>query len=510
MNTPSHRRQVRKWLEEEEAESPGEEASPVGDAREAAVCAKAPVPPLTGREAPPPMASPAAKKKREPQRIEEEERRQLRSRLDGVKERLLQSRGTAGKPAGRGRPRAPIEVSSSPGYSPSPVGERRRTGNELQGLELPPLDAIPGEVGKHPNKDRSSRKRTKEKKKNHGGAPMKALADMATSGTTTGTLQSQLVVRAAEVAQQKRAKKKEKSRASGSKDPTKRLAKILTEAMQGKKKKKKKDKTTTVKKEKPKRPGGSDPSDSSESSSRTSRRSSSGGNSRRSSKRGSSSSEEDRLEPPLKKRSLQKPGSVLKMLVDHARQQLDQTSKLTLDQSEQDPTQGIRLASYFSIVLKGRITNMAIARELHLLAHSLDLLRAGQLDAMGDLLAGRFMSLHQASIDGHWNAAKFLELMPMDEVSAAGNAVVLQARKHAKLSAKVEHGDSSRWHASGPGRGGKGKPGWRADGDWNTDSKGKGKKGDKGKGKTKTTWKGNNMQGGEAEVPRSKEKVPEK
>ena len=48
------------------------------------------------------------------------------------------------------------------------------------------------------------------------------------------------------------------------------------------------------------------------------------------------------MEAPLRRKAKKKPGSVLKMLVEHARAQLDQTSKVDVSYQE-DPTQGIKL-----------------------------------------------------------------------------------------------------------------------------------------------------------------------
>ena len=102
----------------------------------------------------------------------------------------------------------------------------------------------------------------------------------------------------------------------------------------------------------------------------------------------------------MKRKSQQHPGSVLKLLVAHARAQLDQTSKVSVGRSEEDPTQGIKLASYYSIVLKPQLqSSPAALRELHFLSHSMDLLRSGQLDKLGDVMASRFIAVHQSTIE---------------------------------------------------------------------------------------------------------------
>jgi hypothetical protein len=206
---------------------------------------------------------------------------------------------------------------------------------------------------------------------------------------------------------------------------------------------------------------------------------------------------------------MQKPGSVLKLLVDHAKEKLDQTSKIAVSRrDEDDMTQGVRITTYFAIVVKGQLNQSSPQlRELHMLAHALDLLRGGELDSLGDLMASRFISLHQAGLDGNWHAARHLEMIPYDESSAAGAAVVLQARKHAKMAAQVAGAVPPTWKGGGRGKG-SGRGGWE-DSTWTSDGKARGKKGEKGKGRGKGAWKGQG-QGENAGDGKSKEKLPEK
>lgn len=146
-------------------------------------------------------------------------------------------------------------------------------------------------------------------------------------------------------------------------------------------------------------------------------------------------------------------------------------------------------------------------REMHLLSACMDALREGALDHVGDLLAARFISLHQSILDSNWVAARQLELLPLEETSAAGPQLVLQARKQAKLAAKVTQPELWATPGAGKGRGSRGKgTGWP---DWQQDSKGKSKKGGRGKGKGRGWW----GQGGESHEPdpsKKKEKAPEK
>lgn len=100
-----------------------------------------------------------------------------------------------------------------------------------------------------------------------------------------------------------------------------------------------------------------------------------------------------------------------------------------------------------------------------------------------------------------------MELMPLEDVSAAGTDIVLQARRHAKLAAKVASPDLWTPSPFSRGRGGRGKgSGW----DQNSEQKGRGKKGQKGKGKGKTWWPQAPHQDGEDGIPKKKDKGGEK
>lgn len=68
---------------------------------------------------------------------------------------------------------------------------------------------------------------------------------------------------------------------------------------------------------------------------------------------------------------------------------------------------------------------------------ALDHLRLGQLDKVADCIAARFLALHQAHLDGHWDAARNLEIYCPEVLSAAGAEVTLRARKHSRMLDKV-------------------------------------------------------------------------
>ena len=430
--------------------------------------------------------------------------------------------GTPRAPADAGH--APVQipgdeeawsVSSSPGYSPSALGENLSVGNNLPRPRGPPkpLADVPrdDEAAVVPHGTANKRRRKVEEKKKK----REAILDQAvTRGGTMSGLQRQLVLRAAENANQKARKKKEESKKEASKNPGQKLLKILTEAVRPKKDRKaeKRKKKKKEKKAKRRQLGVKpDPDGSSSDPSGNSPTPSSGDGSDKESTSTSSSEKKDKYEPPLKKRSKKHPGSVLKLLVEHARTQLDQTAKVSVDQGTlQDPTQGVRLASYFNIVVKPQIQGAQAAnREMHFLSNGMDMLRAGQLDSLGDLMASRFIAVHQSTIDGGWHAARHLELLPYEEVSAAGTAVVLEARKHAQTTAKALNTDPSGWKGAYKGRGGRGKGGGQED--WQYEGKGKSRKGDKGKGKNKNWWQNNvNPEGEGKDAGKRKEKAGEK
>lgn len=450
----------------------------------------------------------------------EEATAELRARLAKAKQRLSGAGGVP-PPGGHGKA-APVAEelfvdSSSISPSPSPLPERLGSGTMLPhlelldstGLEKDRAEVAPRKVTVKVEETTPVKKKKGKVKKAKKAAPSGALAILeptskeATKGGGSSSLQHQLAVRAATAASSAKKKKCEKDRRDRKRKPGNQLAKILTSCM-GLSSKKKMEKERKARKRKASKEGdiygrgdGSldppDPSgDSSEGSSSEQEEDDSSED---------TDKEERRLEPPLRKRALKKPGSVLQLLVSHARAQLDQTSKVELTPGlEQDATQGVRLNSYFSICVKPTLgTALNQKRELHHLSLALDLLRQGELSGLGDLLAARFMAIHQSVVDQGWSAARHMELLPYEETAATTPSVVLQARKHAQLSNKVMYGEAGPWSGGGKGRPSKGKYNAWGDSEWQSDGKGKSKKGNKGKGKGKPSWsnKGQTQQDGD-------------
>ena len=202
------------------------------------------------------------------------------------------------------------------------------------------------------------------------------------------------------------------------------------------------------------------------------------------------SSSESEVTAPLKKRSLKHPGSILRLLISHATEALDQSATLEMDK-ESAVTGGIKMVTYFNLLVRPNFNQGSRdLKEMHLLAVCLDQLRSGQLKQLADSLSARFLALHCAAVEGSWAAAKHLELHPLEAVQSAPTEVLLSARKHAKLIQKSQgSGDGHSWS-----KGGGSWNSWKG-GDWNEDHRrkgkgGKGKGGKKGKGKG-DGWKSN-------------------
>ena len=261
-----------------------------------------------------------------------------------------------------------------------------------------------------------------------------------------------------------------------------------------KKKKKKKSKKKKKKKEKKKKkrrgqggdPGGGDPDDGDSSSSSSSTGSSSSSE--------SVSSGASGFLPPLRRKSDHRPGSVLQLLLNQIEENLAELQGA--DTSEASVLGGTKVVSYYHLLLKGNglVPSSRDGRELYLLSVILDMLRLGMLDRVGDGLAARFLSIQQAVLDGHWGAARYLEIHTPEMSTAAGAAMTLAARRHARVIEKARGSES--W--KGKGTGSRSSWGGRGRGDWTWHSpeegkKGKGKKGKPGKGKN-GTWTGKTQQ----------------
>ena len=150
--------------------------------------------------------------------------------------------------------------------------------------------------------------------------------------------------------------------------------------------------------------------------------------------------------------SQKKRGSVLRLFVQHMRESLQNLDEGEMVEPE-SVVGGVSAIKYWHLIVKPQMTGrMKEAREVYCLLQALDLLRGGQLDQMGDLLAARIMAIHQSVSDGgSWRAAKHLEIKPLETTSASKTSVVLQARKFAKIADRAQGIQPTRWSPYGKG-----------------------------------------------------------
>ncbi len=460
------RRQVEKWLD------PGAEPTPREGQGDASRVKKRPSVKESGDKG---KKDKGPKKGRAPARgkpagaVPEAVVADLRGKLKGLRARIRGKERAQPPPSEEGRKSESIEVHSSEDEASLPaLGNGLQTGMDLrQG---------PWEKKDKKKKPKEERKRRSKKR------CLEDSALVATSGSTSRNLQGQLASSAVAALKESRGGQKKRKRRSSAEKVGDALAKALAPLGLGKVKKERKASSSKRKKKRKKRKGG-DPSSSGETS--YSEESSSSGSEE---EEGSESSKE--MEAPMVKRSREKPGSVLELLVQHARAQLDQSSAVSLPSESCRVDQGVKILSYFQVILKPQLgATSGPVREMFLIATVLDLLRKGHLSQVGDSLAARFFALHQSQLDGHWQAAKHLEIHSLDEATSTTTAVLLQTRRHARIAAKAQGLEypSGSWGAgwNRKGKGGKGR--WH-DGEW----KGAPHKGGKGKEKGK---KGKSSQG---------------
>ena len=229
-----------------------------------------------------------------------------------------------------------------------------------------------------------------------------------------------------------------------------------------------------------------------------------------SSRRTRSSDSALELEAPLRKKSREEPGSVLAMLIEHVRAQLEQGAQLDmLSHEKHSLTSGIRILTHLNLFIRPNFPGaMKEIRELHVLASAMDVLRLGSLGRLGDILAGRYIALHQSLLDSGWGGARRLEVAPLEDGSAISDGLLLRARKHQRLVLKSQGADFSWGQGRGRGKGGR-TNNWSQ---WQQESeswKG-GKSKEKGKRTGKKGKKGQDNSGKHSEWKESQEKPGER
>ena len=237
---------------------------------------------------------------------------------------------------------------------------------------------------------------------------------------------AQLLAQAAQVREnriQERKEKKRKEKGSGG-GKAKALVKLLLGGSGQTKKKKKKDR----KGKKKKRSGGGDGPTSSPS----------GSDEEGSEEEEASDSSSSEFLAPLQRRSSRKPEAVLRMLVDHARHAMDQSSLVQTGEGS-EVTSGVKMSTYFNLLIRPyHSSSSRDMKELNMLAVCLDELRGGELGKLGDSLASRFLAIHTAVNEGSWKSAQYLELHPLEPTQGAPTSLLLEAKKHEKLVNKSQ------------------------------------------------------------------------
>lgn len=284
----------------------------------------------------------------------------------------------------------------------------------------------------------------------------------------------------AQAEQQEMRQRSKQSRKSSSR---KRVVQALGDLLTGRKRKDKKEGRKRRRKKKVKEEPG-DPGSSSNGDSGEDSRSSSS-----SEEEAADSGSELSYEPPLRKKSLQSPGSVMEELVKLAQEQLDKGSLLESEGSGPSLVSGVKITTYFALLIRPFYApGSPLLRELYSLAQSIDLLRGGKLAEAADSLASRFIAVHTAMSDGGWGTASQLEMFPLEQTQSASTATMLRAQKHRKLVLKSQGAWSGNKGWKGKGRGQ-----WNYGGGQDDPGKGKGKhKGKKGGKNKQDNQKGDN------------------
>lgn len=142
---------------------------------------------------------------------------------------------------------------------------------------------------------------------------------------------------------------------------------------------------------------------------------------------GSSGSTSSSLLPPLKRKSNRRPGSVLRMLEHQAFEFLQQDGVVGEHEENGDGPTRPKLYTYYQLALRpGLDPKSRDSKELALLCKGLDLLRAGNLEVLADLLAARLIAVETATRQG-WATARHLEIHTGEDEETAPAHLLLAA-----------------------------------------------------------------------------------
>ena len=165
------------------------------------------------------------------------------------------------------------------------------------------------------------------------------------------------------------------------------------------------------------------------------------------------------------------------MLLKQAMEQLSQDGLVEVEQVG-NPSSGstVKLFTFYQLCLKpGLDPKSRDNKELALLARALDLLKAGDVAQLSDLLAARLIAVDTATKQG-WSTAKHLEVLDADQEGTVPPHVLLAAQRHGrqvdKAGGKGSWGKQHQWS-------------WDQGGDHRGKGQGKEQKGKAKKGKPK-------------------------
>ena len=346
------RTRVRQWLRREKDPDLGEDETPEGaDVSELKMKKlAAAVAPRREKGAPKAGATkaPKAAPKSDGRHLTASMRSKLRKRLEEVKSRTGKTRAGEEEEEDFSEGPVPTTPPSEAEDSDCVLEELPTTGSRLE-PRPPSLALAVAEGGKKKKKKEKEKKKKKKKKEGkekdveradpHGLEVVRVEAPPAAGGTrgiSLKDLRGQLVKRAVIT---DRMKSQEKKTKRGKKDAAKRLREALTEVLSPKEAKKKKKKETKRKKRRILADGVIE----SLSTSST--------NSSEEEDEISESSFED-LETPMKQRSRDKPGSVLRMLTQHVQEQLEQAATTEVSSGQDSLTGGVKILTYFALQIK--------------------------------------------------------------------------------------------------------------------------------------------------------------
>ena len=121
---------------------------------------------------------------------------------------------------------------------------------------------------------------------------------------------------------------------------------------------------------------------------------------------------------------------------------------------DQDPEQAAgdasRVLTYLTSVFHGQYPpdecGLRTSREMATLARALDALRAGSLPEVADLFMQRLEALECSIVQGDWQMAEHIEVIPKDQVGLATQDEKRAAQKQQIMEARLRESKTARKH----------------------------------------------------------------